>query len=377
MVPVADDESLEESQNEEKQQQQPNNDMYPFINRPVPKLEDVHTVGGLNKRLAERHWRVLHRLSNDKVDVVMGKGLKVGEKDPHSALPPVCETPSVAKSSTASLLSLVKPATATAAAVSAAAAAVGAKPSTRGSFEGKTPSAQQQQGLMKRNSSKKLLANGTAASASSAAAPPMSPTMAKLRGAVGRVSKGLSVVNAAMDYERELPQPEYIQQLDASGKPLSRKQITALTVEAINKRTKETFHEAKLAETNVMKLAKEKPYDIQVSVLIEIDLYNRKINLGERDLLEKGLKAEADGDSKSAVVCYTRAGSHSKDQHVSKMLLGHLHYSKGKLMLALKYFSDAIVILTDRLVHSRIVNDEFAAYHNRGEGEKQSDGMTD
>ena len=339
VLPVMDDESLEDEQNNHHQQEkQPNNDLYPFVNKAAPKLEEMHTVGGLNKRLAERHWRVLHRLTNDKVDVIMGKGVKVAQDPYGSKLPSVKETPKGTAAKTA------KPSTAP-----AAAGKRNGPPRTDGS--NKIPSAQQQQ---------------QSVTEAADTPTPASPGMLKFQKAVGRVTHSMSVVNAAFDYERALPPTEFIQQVDANGKPLSKKQITALTVEAINKRTKETFRESKLAETNVMKLAKEKPYDIQVSNLIQIDLYNRKINLGERDLLEKGLKAEADGDVKSAVICYTRAGSHSKDQHISKMLLGHLHYNKGKLMLALKYYSDAIILLTDRLVHSRIINDEFAAFHNRG-----------
>lgn len=71
---VTDDETLEDKEESEEEEEEEealiikNRDIYPFVNKSAPRLDEQLTVGGLNKKLAERHWRVLHRLSNDKVD---------------------------------------------------------------------------------------------------------------------------------------------------------------------------------------------------------------------------------------------------------------------------------------------------------------------
>ena len=39
-----------------------------------------------------------------------------------------------------------------------------------------------------------------------------------------------------------------------------------------------------------------------------MQLYNRKINIGERDLFERGLKFEAADENEQAITCYIRAG---------------------------------------------------------------------
>ena len=39
-----------------------------------------------------------------------------------------------------------------------------------------------------------------------------------------------------------------------------------------------------------------------------MQLYNRKISIGDRDLFERGLKYESVDDNDQAVICYIRAG---------------------------------------------------------------------
>jgi hypothetical protein len=137
--------------------------------------------------------------------------------------------------------------------------------------------------------------------------------------------------------------------VSASARKAQNRKAVSASIQAIENSTREMFTAAKNAEKNIMKLSQDKPFDIQVSALLPLDLYNRKINLGERDLLEKGLKSERDGDFKNASICFSRAGSHSKDQHISKILLGNLHYHKGQLMVALKFFTLAIQLLENKL----------------------------
>lgn len=41
---------------------------------------------------------------------------------------------------------------------------------------------------------------------------------------------------------------------------------------------------------------------------IQVELYNRKINIGDRDLFERGIRYENDDDNEMAFVSYRRAG---------------------------------------------------------------------
>jgi CRP-like cAMP-binding protein len=120
------------------------------------------------------------------------------------------------------------------------------------------------------------------------------------------------------------------------------------------------------AEKKIVEMATEIAPDLQVSVLIEIDFSNRKINLGEKEMLMKGLRLEGDGDLDAAVSCYARAGMHSKDPHISKLLVGNLYYKNDKLMLALNFYTQAAQILANRSSSNRLVLDEFITYRNRG-----------
>ncbi len=43
-----------------------NNDLYPFINKNTPKINVRYTVGGLEKRLADTHWKVLNRINMNR-----------------------------------------------------------------------------------------------------------------------------------------------------------------------------------------------------------------------------------------------------------------------------------------------------------------------
>lgn len=42
------------------------NDLYPFINKATPKINVRYTVGGLEKRLADTHWKVLNRIHSNR-----------------------------------------------------------------------------------------------------------------------------------------------------------------------------------------------------------------------------------------------------------------------------------------------------------------------
>ena len=66
--------------------------------------------------------------------------------------------------------------------------------------------------------------------------------------------------------------------------------------------------QAAKAEKKIMALTNEVAPDILFTRLVEIDFNNRKINTGELDILQKGMKLEEKGDTNAAITCYTRAG---------------------------------------------------------------------
>ena len=51
----------------------------------------------------------------------------------------------------------------------------------------------------------------------------------------------------------------------------------------------------------------------------QVQLYNRKINIGDRDLFERGLKHEATDENEQAIVCYTRAGENTGHAALSSL----------------------------------------------------------
>ena len=120
------------------------------------------------------------------------------------------------------------------------------------------------------------------------------------------------------------------------------------------------------AEKKISELASELAPDLQVSKLTDIDFTNRKINLGEKEMLLKGLRLEGEGDLESAIICYSRAGMHSKDPQISTMLIGNLHYKSGRLILALNFYMQAAQILSAKSASTRSKLDEFITYRNRG-----------
>ena len=120
------------------------------------------------------------------------------------------------------------------------------------------------------------------------------------------------------------------------------------------------------AEKKIQELANECSPDLAVSILTDIDFNNRKINLGEKEMLLKGMRVESDGDLEGAVSFYTRAGMHSKDPQIAKMLIGNLHYKAGKTILALNLYTAALQILSSRQSSNRSLVDEFIAHRNRG-----------
>eukprot|EP01036_Dinobryon_divergens_P037588 gene37588-49210_t len=147
----------------------------------------------------------------------------------------------------------------------------------------------------------------------------------------------------------------------------AKRQLSGLTTLPVNKGTNLGVLldiQAAKAEKKIMALTNEVAPDVLFTKLVEIDFNNRKINTGELDILQKGLKLEEKGDINAAITSYTRAGANSKDAQLSKMLLGSLNFRIGKYMTALSFYTKAIKELKEKPTQIKL--DEFVAYHNRG-----------
>lgn len=113
----------------------------------------------------------------------------------------------------------------------------------------------------------------------------------------------------------------------------------------------------------IAQIAKSSAVDFQLNKLMDVDFSHRRINQGEKDMLTRASNLEKDGDVESAIVCYKRAGVHSKDKQLSKLLLGNLSFRQEKFLAALGYYDMALKILQSKTV--KLPHDEFLAYFNR------------
>lgn len=121
-------------------------------------------------------------------------------------------------------------------------------------------------------------------------------------------------------------------------------------------------------ERKLVSLALESAADLFVDQLLEVNFAERKINQGEKELLNRGYHLELEGDRANAIATFTLAGIHSKEPQIAKMLLANLHYKSGDLMQALRLYDSVVSILKAQpLGASKILQlDEYLAYHNRG-----------
>ena len=139
--------------------------------------------------------------------------------------------------------------------------------------------------------------------------------------------------------------------------------------------TKATKHQYKkgvdpMLVTNATKtlkrMARDTAPDVQLNDLIPILLTHGKVSIGDKDILEAGLKAEKEGNTDLAITMYKRAGLHTKFPHLSKMFLAFVHYTTGKFMQALDYLTNAIDS-QEKIRHMSVfvADDQFIAYYNR------------
>ena len=120
------------------------------------------------------------------------------------------------------------------------------------------------------------------------------------------------------------------------------------------------------ATKTLKRLARDSAPDVQLNSLMRIRLESGKVSIGDKDILEAGVKAEKEGHHEVAITMYKRAGLHTSKPHLSKMFLAVIHFQLGKFMHALD-FLDSAVESQDKVRHlsqySR--DDHFVAFFNR------------
>lgn len=284
-------------------------DISPFVSKNPPKLQRPMTVGGLDKKPAESYWKVLAIGIDGNKDTKSKDSMSLGRNISFNGL-------MSRQASTKSMHSTGK---------------FGKSPSRKGSFF------------------KKFGKDVKQTSPSKAGLPTIYSVDA---------NDNFNMIESKMPFTSSSPKNSpYI------PPPLNRK-ASGVSFSSLVSSTQKEITPAK-AERKIIELAKEVPPDLQVSKLIEIDFSNRKINLGEKDMLEKAMVLEKEGDLENAALLYSRAGAHSKDPQLAKMLLGNLRYNSGKIMASLKFYNLAIKLLGERKENQRHLEDEFIAYYNR------------
>ena len=135
-----------------------------------------------------------------------------------------------------------------------------------------------------------------------------------------------------------------------------------------NKNSKPTikFPLAASKATKILKREiKQLPPDLNVHKLIEIELFNRKINVGDRDLLERGLRHEYVNELDQAIACYTRARKQSKDPYLPRLFLGAVYFKQELYLTSLKHFSAAVQMISELNGALYSIQDDFCANFNR------------
>ena len=118
--------------------------------------------------------------------------------------------------------------------------------------------------------------------------------------------------------------------------------------------------------TRTLKRATKKvPRDVFVHNLLDVEMHNRKINMGDRELFERGLRHEAANEDDSAIACYVRARKTSKDPQLPRMFLGAVYFKKGLYLAALKQYDAALRTIGESRGMQYSPQDDFVANYNR------------
>jgi tetratricopeptide (TPR) repeat protein len=120
------------------------------------------------------------------------------------------------------------------------------------------------------------------------------------------------------------------------------------------------------ATKTLKRMARDTAPDVQLNDLLPIVLASGKVGVGDKDILEQGLKAELEGNYEVAINMYMRAGLHTSKPHLSKMFLAAIRYQMGKFMQAMDDLTWAVES-QDKVKHLSIYSKEehFIAFYNR------------
>ena len=119
------------------------------------------------------------------------------------------------------------------------------------------------------------------------------------------------------------------------------------------------------ATRTLKKTVKKIAPDLFVHNLLAVDLNHRKINMGDRELFERGMRHEMNNDMDQAIACYVRARKQSKDPQLPRMFLGAASFRRGQYLTALTHFNSAMQFIANAHGASYTTQDDFICSFNR------------
>ena len=119
------------------------------------------------------------------------------------------------------------------------------------------------------------------------------------------------------------------------------------------------------ATRTLKKSVKKIAPDLFVHNLLDVELNHRKINMGDRELFERGLRHEMNNDMDQAIACYARARKQSKDPQLPRMFLGAACFRRGQHLTALTHYNSAMQIITNAHGAMYATQDDFVCSFNR------------
>ena len=270
-------------------------EMRPFVERPVPNIMHKRTVGGIDKEVADKCWKVL--LNKGVVTVETGIDARRDAKDDI-----IQDLHSGASSPT----------------------------------------------LSPRGGTSRPFAEASTSSRGDRAV----DTLAS--------AKVLKALNVDSSSHMDAPSPQVSRGGHArpltSGSVVSGESKPTIILPATITRATRTLKRA----------TKAVPKDVFVHNLLDVEMNNRKINMGDRELFERGLRHEAAHEDDSAIACYVRARKTSKDPQLPRMFLGAVYFKKELYLAALKQYDAAVWAINEsRGGKQYCLQDDFVASYNR------------
>ena len=119
------------------------------------------------------------------------------------------------------------------------------------------------------------------------------------------------------------------------------------------------------ATRTLKKTVKKIAPDLFVHNLLDVELNHRKINMGDRELFERGMRHEVNNDMDQAIACYVRARKQSKDPQLPRMFLGAACFRRGQHLTSLTHYNSAMQIITNAHGAMYATQDDFVCSFNR------------